>query len=235
MNYVGHALSALSFEDLGIIGSAIPDIRYYNLNYLHRPKNCTAFVEFVEENFPEYANFAYGVLNHQILDRLLNKEGSYFRRTREEVADFLRERKVSALYADLVLDMAVDANLIRDNISIAEKTKAAWDNTDIGAIAGIMAEFFKKDKEEVYRALSIYRGILPRFFDAYKTPEGCAEAAAMRINRLKAARNNKKEVKAGDFQDAFGHITPMIFISYYREFWNLVAEAKKAEDLLTAR
>lgn len=229
MNYLTHALAVHPSSDLMFIGSALPDIRHHNFNHLHRPKNSLRFLEYLLENFPDYYDLGLGAFNHQTLDGISNRKGGYFVRAREEAAVFLRENNISALYANLLVDMAVDYHVAQYGGIIIAATNSAWQNADIGELAAVLAPFFSAEKGEIENTLSLYAGIMPRLFDAYKTTEGCAKAASMRISRIKGEGPNIE-----DFESAFKSTAAAIFMPHYAPLWAAIGEAHKAQALLKA-
>ncbi len=235
MNYLSHALSAAPYGNIGIVGSALPDIRHNGFNQLHRPSKSRLFLSFVSDSGCDI-RLAYGALNHQILDAISNQRGTYFAQAKSEIAPILEENGLPSAYADLVLEIGIDYLLMKECKSAAAMARAAWEEADIGRISEAMAGFFSQDIDEVRTTLLHYQMAIPKILEMYETIEGCADAAAMRINRLRQGRKReRKKMDRKDFLESFGKVCGRLYVPYYSQLWSAISSAKKAEDLLTNR
>ena len=191
MKLLGHAWVAVNSIKKGnrrqvIIGSILPEIMYYTKSNpfikseIHEGGD--VFYQFLKTNHPEFKNLGLGMITHSVKygadrfnfdDRLAILEYSD-----EKVLD-LRKKLVEILHVDFetsktrahnILELGIEVGIIRDHPEFTTEFCDAIADTKLkNQTVKFLSECFKKDKEEVKKAVNeLFDKAKPEYFENAK-------------------------------------------------------------------
>ena len=179
MFYNAHAYVASklykSEDSLLLIGSILPDIAVMKIidwgNGLHGKENAKKFIEFLQEEFPNYIFLGKGVYAHSVLDDIshLGYRGGvgYTYQNNKELVELIgqyynEDEDMAKRKAHNYIESGVDILLLKEHPGMQSLVEQALESLDLNELSALLGAYFKIDKKQFEKAISQYFNVLTK-------------------------------------------------------------------------